>query len=130
MFVFDNAQFRTDFPEFADLVKYPDSLLTFWGVVAVNQVRQCVWNNMYVQGLELYVAHEVTLAAQNSAAAMVGGTPGLQGGVPSSKAVDRASISFDATSTSEKDAGWWNLTTYGKQFIRLARLFGAGAIQL
>lgn len=126
----DNAKFRTDFPEFASPEKYPDSLLTFWGGVAELQVRECVWKRMQPVGVELYVAHVITLEAQNSQAAQVGGAPGMSGGVASSKTVDRASITFDAANTAEKDAGWWNLTNYGKQFIRLARIFGAGAIQL
>lgn len=126
----DNAKFRTDFPEFADPVKYPDSLLTLWGGVAEIQVRECIWRRLQPLGVELYVAHIITLEAQNSQAAAVGGTPGVSGGIANSKTVDRATISFDSVSTSEKDAGWWNLTNYGKQFIRMARMFGAGAIQL
>lgn len=81
-------------------------------------------------GMSLYIAHELTLSAQNQKAASVGGSPGQQGGVATSKTVGSVSVQFDAQTTTEKDAGWWNLTTYGKQFIRLARIFGAGAIQI
>lgn len=81
-------------------------------------------------GVSLYVAHELTLASQNQKAAKVGGSPGLQGGVPSSKTVGSVTIQFDPNTSTEKDGGWWNLTTYGKQFLRLARIFGAGCVQL
>ncbi|MBX9696911.1 MAG: DUF4054 domain-containing protein [Alphaproteobacteria bacterium] len=47
-----------------------------------------------------------------------------------SKSVGGVSVGYDSTAQSEKDAGWWNRTTYGQQFIRLVRIFGAGAIQL
>lgn len=126
----DLTQFRTDFPEFTDAVKYPDSQLTFWATVAENQINQNRWGTLYTQGVELYVAHEVTLAAQNVKTASVGGTPGLAGGVPSNKTVGSVSVGYDSALNSEKDAGYWNLTNYGKQFIHLARLFGAGCVQL
>jgi len=122
--------FRTAFPEFADTVKYPDAMLTFWSGVAELQVLQCVWRNMWTQGVMLYTAHEITLAAQNVKSAQVGGVPGTSGGVPNTKTVGGVTVGYDSENPSEKDAGYWNLTNYGKQFIRLAKLFGAGAIQL
>lgn len=81
-------------------------------------------------GIFLYTAHEVTLEAQSISAAKINGTPGQQPGQANTKTVGSATIGYDTVTASEKDAGWWNLTTYGKQFIRLARLFGAGALQL
>jgi hypothetical protein len=126
----DNTQFRLDFPEFSDTAKYPDSQLNFWSGVAELQVRECVWKTMWTQGVKLYVAHEITMAAQNVKTAAVGGTPGTQGGIPNNKTVGSVTVGYDSQSNSEKDAGWWNNTNYGKQFIRLARIFGAGAIQL
>lgn len=124
------ADFRDEFPEFSDDAIYPDAQLTFWAGIAEQQVVQCIWNDMYSFGVKLYVAHEITLAAQNVKVASIGGEPGKDGGVPTQKAVGAVSVTYDAVSTAEKDAGWWNTTRYGQQFIRLARLFGAGAIQL
>lgn len=126
----DKTVFRQNFPEFTDTAKYPDTQLNFWAGIAEMQVNQNLWCNMYVFGVQLYVAHEITLAAQNVLASSVGGTPGIQGGIASNKAVGSASIGYDTGSSVEKDAGYWNLTNYGKQFIHLARMFGAGAIQL
>lgn len=126
----DKAAFRVEFPEFSNTTKYPDSQLDFWAGIAEIQVVEDIWTTMKPFAVKLYVAHEITLAAQNFQAAAVGGTPGSQGGIASSKTVGSTSVSYDASTTTEKDAGWWNLTNYGKQFYRLAQMYGAGAIQL
>jgi hypothetical protein len=125
----DNALFRAAFPEFADIVRYPDAMLAFWSSFAVIQVDPCRWGTQVNMGIYLYVAHEITLAAQNQKAGVVGGTPGASG-LANSKTVGSVTVAYDTTSTSEKDAGYWNLTNYGKQFIRLARIFGSGCVQL
>lgn len=126
----DKAAFRSEFPEFADVSVYPDPQLDFWAALAEQMVVQNVWNDCYTLGVKLYVAHEITLAFQNKKASDSGGPSGGSGGPAQSKTVGAVSVSYDTNVTSEKDAGWWNLTTYGKQFIRLARIFGAGCIQL
>lgn len=126
----DTAQFRSNFPEFSDVARYPVSQLTFWSGIAEKMLDEDVWDNMYESGVMLYVAHEVTLAAQNVKVATNGGVPGGASGPMNSKTVGSVSVGYDTTQTAEKDAGWWNLTTYGKQFYRLMRMFGAGAIQL
>lgn len=127
---FDVAAFRKAFPEFNDTELYPTPMVDFWVDFISQQVVECVWKRSWNMGVSLYLAHELTLARQNSKAAAVGGTPGQQGGVATSKTVGSVSVQYDAQSMSEKDAGYWNLTTYGKQFIRLVRIFGAGCVQL
>jgi len=126
----DISAFRANFPEFSSTSTYPDSMITFWAGVAELQINKCLWDNMYVNGVQLYVAHEITLAAQNVQAASVGGSPGQHGGIANSKAVGAVNVGYDANTQTEKDAGWWNRTIYGQQFIRLARMFGSGAVQL
>lgn len=126
----DINAFRTEFPEFNDKVAYPDTMVSFWAAFAEKLVLKSVWCNMWENGVKLYVAHEITLAAQNVKASKVGGTPGVSGGIANNKTVGSVTVGYDSNTTTEKDAGYWNLTNYGKQFIRLARLFGAGAIQL
>lgn len=128
--VFDVPQFRKNFPEFSDSEKYPTSQINFWLGLAEQLVIPSVWCNSWSAGVSLYVAHEITLATQNNKTSKFGGTPGTFGGVANNKTVGGATIGYDSNTTSEKDAGYWNLTNYGKQFIRLARIFGAGAIQL
>ncbi len=130
--MFDIGAFRSAFPEFANTVDYPDQMIAFWAELAEVQVRSCIWKppSVRVKAMDLYVAHEITLARLNVKASSVGGTPGVSGGIANNKTVGGATIGYDTTSTAEKDAGYWNLTNYGKQFIRLVRIFGAGCIQL
>ncbi len=128
--MFDVDAFRAAFPEFRDLAKYPNDMVSFWGAFAVAQVSERRWKTQTVMGQRLYTAHEITLAAQNVGSAIVGGTPGNQSGPTNSKTVGSVTVAYDTQQGAEKDAGYWNLTTYGKQFIRLARIFGAGATQL
>lgn len=130
MQTFTAGAFRAAFPEFANTELYPDPQIDFWAELAQAQVNQCRWGNQWLRGVYLYTAHELVLARQNAQAAAVGGNPGQQGGIANTKTVGNATIGYDASTSTEKDAGWWNLTTYGKQFIRLARIFGAGCVQL
>lgn len=126
----DVGAFRTEFPEFADTTTYPTTMVNFWAGIAELQVRESIWKDMVTVGVKLYVAHEITLAAQNAKAGKQGGVPGVQGGIANNKSVGSVTVGYDSQSNSEKDAGYWNLTNYGKQFIRFARIFGAGAISL
>jgi hypothetical protein len=127
---FVNTAFRAAFPEFADTVKYSDPIITFWATFAQAQVNWCRWGSQALNGTYLYVAHELVLAAQNQKTAIVGGAPGGQAGAATSKTVGSVTAQYDAQTTTERSGGWWNLTSYGKQFLRLARCYGAGAIQL
>lgn len=126
----DIVQFRLDFPEFTDTIRYPNAQITLWSAVAAKQVRSTVWGDLFNTGVQLYTAHCIALASQNVKAGTVGGMPGTGGGVPNTKTVGSVTVGYDSVSTAEKDAGWWNLTNYGKQFIHLARIFGAGCVQL
>lgn len=126
----DIPNFRTEFPEFSDTVVYPTPMIQFWADLAEIQVRECVWKRVWPTGVKLYVAHELVIAAQNVKAAQNGGAPGLSGGIANNKTVGSVTVGYDSQSTSEKNAGFYNLTTYGKQFYRLAMMFGAGCIQL
>ena len=122
--------FRKAFPEFQDINKYSDSMIQVWAGLAVAMVNARLWKSQTTLGQQLYVAHELTLSAQSVVAASIGGTPGQQPGQANSKTVGSVTVAYDTQSAAEKDAGWWNLTSYGKQFIRLARIFGAGGVQL
>jgi hypothetical protein len=130
MQTFTVGLFRTQFPEFRDTVTYPDQTIDLWATLAQQQVRECVWKKSWLLGVSLYVAHELTMAGQNAKAAAAGGTPGTSGGVANTKTVGTVTVGYDSTVTSEEKGGWWNLSNYGKQFLRLARIFGAAAIQL
>lgn len=126
----DKTVFRKAFPEFANIAVYPDAQLDFWATLAEAQVNADRWGTQTAFGVQLYVAHEITLAAQSAKAANIGGTPGQQSGPTNSKTVGSVTVTYDTQAAIEKDAGHWNLTSYGRQFIRLARIFGAGVVQL
>jgi hypothetical protein len=126
----DIAAFRAGFPEFSDATAYPDAQLTFWATLAEAQLVDTIWTTLKPTGVMLYVAHEIVIARQNVKSAAVGGSPGQSGGIVNSKTVGAVNAAYDTVSQSEKDAGWWNRTTYGMQLFRLMKIFGAGAIQL
>lgn len=116
------AQFRIDFPAFTDVVKYPDTMVTFWSGIAEAQVSLDRWGDIRNQGVELYTAHHLLIESDSKV--------GKQTGVQSNKSVGDVSVGYDTTIGSELTAGHWNLTFYGKAFIRLSRMFGVGAVQL
>lgn len=126
----DPTLFRENFPEFADQVAYPTSTITFWATLAVAQVNQTLFGTIYTTILNLYVAHNLVMARQNAQSGRVGGSPGQSGGIANSKTIGQVTAAYDASTQTEKDAGWWNRTTYGQQYIRLVRLYGVGGIQL
>jgi hypothetical protein len=128
--MFENLAFREAFPEFADIAKYPDAMISFWASLAEAQVNPKRWKNQTLTGIQLYVAHEITVASQNLRAGSIGGTPGASAGPVNSKTVGSVTASYDTAQIAERDGGYWNLTNYGRQFLRLARIFGSGAVQL
>lgn len=128
--IMDAATFRTQFPEFANTTTFPTSQIDFWSGIGEKLLRPEIWLDLYNQGLSLFTAHHLSIAAQNAKAAASGGVPGATTGMVASKAVDKVSISYTASEIAYKGAGFWNLTTYGLQFWNLVRMFGAGGIQV
>lgn len=126
----DTTQVRTDFPEFTDPAKYPESAVKFWLSVAGLMLNADRWGTLLDVGTELFVAHHLVLAARDAASGAAGGTPGGVQGVVASKTVDKVSVSYDSASVSLTDAGFWNMTSYGIRFLQFARMMGAGGMQV
>lgn len=124
------ADFRAAFPEFSDTSVYPDAQVTFWSNLAESLLPKCIWGDTWGFAVQLYTAHEITMAAQNAKTAAIGGSPGQQGGIANTKTVGSVTVGYDSQANSETGAGWWNMTNYGKQLYRLIKIFGAGCIQL
>ena len=125
------SQFRADFPEFADTSKYPDALVTFWLTVTAQLVNTERWGNLSSQAQELQTAHFLYLAVRNRLTANTpGGIPGALAGIVSAQSVDDVSVSYDTANAINEDGGMWNQSSYGATWWRLARLMGAGPIQL
>jgi hypothetical protein len=127
---FDKSTFRIQFPEFTDPVKYTDGMIDFWAGVAAKLTDATTWGNLYEQGLSLFVAHNLVLQAGNISAASGGGLPGTTAGSIASKAVGSANVSYDSASSMEPSAGHWNMTTYGRQYIHIARMIGVGGMHI
>lgn len=128
------AIFRETLPEFADTGLYPNAILNNWAAIAQIQIRARAWGGsdsaVYALAINLFVAHEATIEARDMMTANAGGVPGGAAGLINTKTVGSATIGYDTQSISEKDAGWWNQTSYGRQLFRLINMYGAGATQL
>jgi hypothetical protein len=119
-------EFRLLCPEFKDPVQYPDETIAFW--LSICPIDYETWGPMYNFGQAMFVAHEL-----KKFGAADGQPPGLAAGgsgIVSSKSVGPVSVSYDTALGSEEDAGMWNGSWYGRQFIHFARLMGMGPIQV
>lgn len=126
----NKSQFRTDFPEFADAARFPDPMLDLWSGIGEKVTSADRFGDLYVQAVELFTAHNIVLASGNVEASATGGSPGGKTGAVQQKKVGSVSVTYDNASSMLPGAGHWNLTTYGKQYIQLSRLIGAGCVQL
>ena len=122
-------EFRAVAPAFSDPVMFPDAEIQFW-LDAASILLTCRWGSALGIGTILFVEHNLALDASANPVSGTGGVPGMMHGVVSSEAAGAVSVSYDTGVASESDAGHWNLTLYGERFIRMARLIGAGPIQL
>jgi hypothetical protein len=123
----NNDGFRKVFPEFGKVETYPDIAVNFWLGLARSQMSIERWGDAYDMGLCLYAAHNLVLSKRNAG---VGGPGGGPAGPMTSKSVGGASASYDVSATLTAGAGEWNLTSYGQRWLRLARMAGAGGVQL
>lgn len=124
------AQLRSDFPEFSDAARYPDSLVQTWLTVAASLVNAARWVELTNIGIELVTAHHLVLSVRDQAASAVGGMPGVMTGPTSAKAVDKVSTSYDTGAAALDGGGFWNLTSYGARYLSMARMMGAGGLQV
>lgn len=124
------TSFRTAFPEFADASTYPDAMVDLWIAAAGQLMAADRWASLLDLGTQLFVAHNLVLGARDRKAAANGGVGGTSGGVVASKSVDKVSVSYDTGAGTLEGGGAWNLTTYGVRYLQLARMIGAGGMQI
>lgn len=115
----DATQFKTDFPAFAGA---SEARVAFWLRVATKQLPEDRWGDLYPEGLGLYVAHNLAVEGRAIGGSVVGQVTG--------KTVDKISVSYDTAAVSMTDAGHWNASVYGIQLLQLARMVGAGGMQI
>lgn len=124
-------QFRKDFPVFQNRDKYDDSAVNFWlGLSYAHFFNQQRWGDTLNIGVEMFVAHQLVLEAMSLASVTVDGNPGEYTGAIAAESGDKVSVNYDTNGSLDEGAGHWNLTTYGKRYIRMARMIGAGGLQL
>ncbi len=124
------ASFRVDFPEFASTTTYPDATVSFWLNASAMLLSADRWGDLLDLGTELFMAHNLALAAKDTISASRGGVPGTSTGIVSAKSVGAVSTSYDVASVALDKGGAWNLTSYGIRYLQLARLIGPGGVQL
>ena len=121
---------RSDFPEFGDTTKYPESLLDTWLNVASNLVNAVKWAELTNLGLELVTAHFTALSVADQVSVASGGIPGVVNGPTASKSVDKVSVTKDVAAVIIEGGGQWNMTSYGIRYLTLVNLLGAGPVQI
>lgn len=124
------AQFRIDFPEFADTAKFPDGAVNFWLGWGPKFLDACRWGDLFDIGLEYFVAFHLVVDQTNRAAAAAGQPPGAIEGPLTQQAVDKVSFSMEAAKVTMDGAGYWNANSYGIQFWQFSRMIGAGPVQV
>lgn len=138
------AQFLLDFPEFdtsevtdPSAVQISPSSINYWANLALVMLNQSRWTadgdpamTCYTMGLEMFIAHHVSLEALAQRDMQVGGIPGIATGVVAGKGAGDVSISYMPGATIEMDAGHWNYTVFGQRFIRVAKMIGSGPLQI
>ena len=131
----DVAAFRAAYPPFADSTQYPDARITYWLDSAAVMVNSRRWARSGLQdyGQGLLPAHDLTMLERYDSTT---GTYSLPSGTGSGAATSQ-SQSADGVSWSEGyDAGAYSsdgqlgATVYGRQFLDLRALVGAGGMQL
>lgn len=122
----DVSTFRSTFPAFSDTATYPDAQVESLIDLAGEQMVSKRWSGAIKErAIALFVAHHLVLDAKADA----GGTPGTVQGPATSKSIAGVSVSYDLSNVTHERGGYWNTTSYGIQFLRLARMIGAGPIQ-
>ena len=112
----------------------PDVILRAW----VNMAQSSIHKNRYHDAWEicmgLYIAHWLTLYLQTAASAddpiQKKIAAGLAKGLQTSKSAGDISVSYDFGSINEDFAGWgaYKLTSFGQQFVTMARMYSVGGM--
>lgn len=118
----DSVSFRVAYPAFADLIAYPPDTVTYWIGIAVGRLDPLRWAELYDEGVNLFVAHRLAMAKLSGATGLVG--------VVSSKSVGGVSVAYNTELGALEGGGNYNVTSFGRDFLMLARIVGMGGIQL
>jgi hypothetical protein len=132
------TSFRQVFRAFNDLGKFPDDAIAYYTALGVNFLSGAASGAghrfdalILDHAVGLFVAHHLVLDARDAdVTAITGAIPGELEGVATAKSADKVSINMDTKAVTFENEGFWNMTRFGVQLMNLARMFGAGGIQL
>lgn len=122
----DIGDFREKFPEFANVVAWPDPIIQFWSDLAELEVSTCRFGAASTHAVMVLTAHYLAMAKLNG----IGPNPGSGGGAATSKSVGDVSVSYDTSAISGVTGSLYAGTRYGTMYASMARRYGAGAVQL
>ena len=117
------ATFRAMFPAFTEAI-HAEGRVQFWLDLSAKLLKADRWGNLYDNGQGFYVAHNLTLERQASANGGNEGAPGLVTG----KSVGPVSKSYTQQDVTFSGGGNFNLTWWGREYLKLARMVGAGGL--
>ena len=131
----DVAAFRAAYPPFADSKRYPDARITYWLDFAAVMVNSHRWQRSGLQdyGQGLLTAHYLTMMERYDAATGAYSLPtGTASGATTSQSQSADGVSWsEGYDASAYDGdGQLASTAYGRQFLDLRALIGAGGMQL
>jgi hypothetical protein len=122
-----NDQFRGDFPAFKDPELFSNATLTMYLTAAGNLLDPWKWGDLWTMGQELWAAHFLLLDRIDESSVERGGvTPA---GPITNKSVGAVTVGYSENGM-EDSGGHWNQTSFGRRFLRFARLVGTGGSQL
>ncbi|MNF67955.1 hypothetical protein D3C84_497860 [compost metagenome] len=126
------AEFRAFMPEFADVTKWPDSLIETAMCEADTETGSSRWgafelarSNFKWRGMAYYAAHWLSTNYTTLGAASPPGS-GARLNV-AGKSVGDESIQYRVASMMDAGNDWLTYTNYGQQFYRLKKRAGMGA---
>lgn len=120
------SEFRSTLPEFSDASQYGDSQIESLIDLADELMVSKRWKGAIKErATALFVAHHLVIDSQNNA----GGSPGSIQGPVQHKSVGGVDVDYNLEYVMHDNGSYWNTTNYGIQFLRLARMIGAGPVQ-
>jgi hypothetical protein len=109
----------------------PLAVINSFIFAASNSVQSLRWCELWLLGMQLYIAHYLTLwllsDGTTPTSASQAASQGLARGILVSKAAGSVSAGYVPTPGLE-DWGSWNLTQYGQIFASYAKAIGCGAM--
>lgn len=117
------ADFKIRYPEFVDV---DDSRIEFFLDEAALEVSEPRWAAWFTKGVSALAAHLLKISLTINDDDGDGSIDELAPVV--SRAVGDVAITRGPYLSTNAGADYWNLTSYGREYIRLKRIVGIGAV--